>query len=484
MIRLIQNEITKILKKKSIYIMLLVTLAFIIFFNYMTATHNNSYYFNYSESYISYTRDRLKKLDANKAEDITEYIETKSMVDMFDLLDNYKKEDWQTPIIEQKASNYLRTINIYTYGPEKNETARIEAEKTYAEFVSKLERNDWRYFVTEELKDIENQIREQETLKTATVDRVQLESISSQISDLELKKQVLSWRLEKNIPYGYNQMNTYLDSYYSNKSQCKSYEQKDSLTYEEKQEYQRVQKTAALAQYQIENEKITEKQSNFQSGLIGVFSNYEIFIIIIIVMIAGTIVSEEFNKGTVKLLLVRPYSRVKILCAKCLTTMIILLLAIILILIMQCVVGGIAFGFDGFATTIAQFDFNTSKIITFPLWQYIGILLLAKLPLYLLINMIAFAISTIFTNSPLAIVISLLGYMSTSIINALAQAYHIDILKYFITMNWNIEQYLFGALPPFEGMTFTFSIIVCLVYFILLLIPSMIFFKKKNIKNI
>lgn len=99
--------------------MLLVTLAFIIFFNYMTATHNNSYYFNYSESYISYTRDRLKKLDANKAEDITEYIETKSMVDMFDLLDNYKKEDWQTPIIEQKASNYLRTINIYTYGPEK-----------------------------------------------------------------------------------------------------------------------------------------------------------------------------------------------------------------------------------------------------------------------------------------------------------------------------------------------------------------------------
>ena len=30
-------------------------------------------------------------------------------------------------------------------------------------------------------------------------------------------------------------------------------------------------------------------------------------------MIAGTIVSEEFNKGTIKLLLVRPYSRNKIL---------------------------------------------------------------------------------------------------------------------------------------------------------------------------
>ena len=97
---------------------------------------------------------------------------------------------------------------------------------------------------------------------------------------------------------------------------------------------------------------------------------------------------------------------------------------------------------------------------------------------------IAFALSTIFTNSAFAIVIALLGYMSTSIINALATAYQIDILRYFITMNWNIDQYLFGALPPFEGMTATFSIILCIVYFLVLMIASILVFKKKNIKNI
>ena len=48
-------------------------------------------------------------------------------------------------------------------------------------------------------------------------------------------------------------------------------------------------------------------ESNARGMLVNFFSHYEIFIVIIIVMIAGTIVSEEFNKGTIKLLLVRPY---------------------------------------------------------------------------------------------------------------------------------------------------------------------------------
>ena len=463
MIKLIQNELTKIFKKKNIYILLIVTLAFIIFFNYMNATHSSSSqsYMRYSQSYMDYVRDRVTKLDPNKPEDITEYIEMKAMADLFDLTDKYDESAWQLPIIEQKATGYLRSIYIYSYGAEKNEESKLIAQKNYQDFIAKLEHNDWHYFVEEELKDVEMQIQ-----------------------NLKLQKQILDWRLEKQIPYGYNPMNQYLNQYQSAQSQCYSFEKENNLSYDEQKQQQSAIKTASLAKYHIEHDNISDKQSQFQDGMITIFSSYELFIIIMIVMIAGTIVSEEFNKGTIKLLLVRPYSRTKILVAKLLTAMIVLALTILIIILMQVVVGGIAFGFDGIQTTIAEYDFNLSQVVTFPLWQYVGILLLAKLPLYLLILMIAFAISTIFTNSPLAIVISLLGYMSTTIINSLAQAYQIDILKYFITMNWNMEQYLFGALPPFEGMTFTFSIIVCILYFVVMLIPTIIFFKKKNIKNI
>ena len=452
----------------------------------MTATHGNTnqYASGYSQEYINYTRERLKELNPSKPEDITEYIETKAMADTFDLLDKYGKDSWQASVIEQNACNYLRNINLYTYGAEKNEPLKQEAEETYQDFITKLDYNDWRYFVAEELKDIEEEINEQTQLRNATLDRMQITNIQEQIQDLELRKQILNWRLEREIPYGYDQMNTYLDQYYYNKGQCNSYEKEENLSYEEKQEYQQVLKASNLAQYHIESDKTTDKQSAFQSGMINVFSNYELFIIIMIVMIAGTIVSEEFNKGTVKLLLVRPYTRSKILCAKLITSILVLILTIFIIMLMQFLVGGITFGFDDIQTTIAQYDFNLNKVVTFSLWQYLGILLLAKLPLYILINMIAFAISTIFTNSPLAIVISLLGYMSTNIINALAQSYNIQILKYFITMNWNIDQYLFGALPPFEGMNISLSIIICIIYFVAMLIPTFIFFKKKNIKNI
>ena len=171
--------------------------------------------------------------------------------------------------------------------------------------------------------------------------------------------------------------------------------------------------------------------------------------------------------------------------AKWIACVLIFLLAVLCIAVAQFIIGGILFGWEGVTqSNIIQYDFNLSTVVEFTWWQYLGILFITKLPLYLLVMTIAFALSTIFTNSAFAIVIALLGYMSTSIINALATAYQIDILRYFITMNWNIDQYLFGALPPFEGMTLVFSIIMCILYFLVLMLASVIAFKKKNIKNI
>ena len=42
-----------------------------------------------------------------------------------------------------------------------------------------------------------------------------------------------------------------------------------------------------------------------------------IFILIISIVISGSIVSTEFDKGTIKLLLVRPFKRNKILLYPC-----------------------------------------------------------------------------------------------------------------------------------------------------------------------
>ena len=57
-------------------------------------------------------------------------------------------------------------------------------------------------------------------------------------------------------------------------------------------------------------------------------------------------------------------------------------------------------------------------------------------------------------------------------------------MRFFITMNWDFTQYLFGELPLLEGMNVTFSAVDCLAYFATMMALSIVIFKKKNIKNI
>ena len=201
-------------------------------------------------------------------------------------------------------------------------------------------------------------------------------------------------------------------------------------------------------------------------------------------MIAGTIVSEEFNKGTIKLLLVKPYTRNKILLSKFITTLIMIVFVIIVTIIMQILIGGVLFGFDSLGMPVVEYNFNTNSLQEINIFVYLIIQTLTQLPMIILLAVLAFAISTIFSNSALAITISLLGYMSTAIINQLVMAYNLGFMKYFVTMNWDLSMYLFGGLPLMEGMNMTMSIIICIAYFLIMMIPTFVIFKKRNIKNI
>ena len=201
-------------------------------------------------------------------------------------------------------------------------------------------------------------------------------------------------------------------------------------------------------------------------------------------MIAGTIVSEEWSKGTIKLLLVKPYTRTQILLSKFLTVLIISAFVIVSTILMQILVGGILFGFESLFEPVVVYNLSTNAIQEINILAYLGIQTLTQLPIIILLATLAFAISTIFSNSALAITVSLLGYMGASIINQLAIAYNLSFMKYFVTMNWDLGQYLFGGLPYMEGMNLIISIIICVVYLLIMLIPTFIIFKKRNIKNI
>ena len=203
-----------------------------------------------------------------------------------------------------------------------------------------------------------------------------------------------------------------------------------------------------------------------------------------IVMIAGTIVSEEFNKGTIKLLLVKPYNRNKILLAKFITVLIMIMFTIFAVVAMELIVGGIIFGFDSLSVPVLEYNFTTGSLEVINIFTYLGIEILTGLPKIILLATLAFACSTLFTNSAVAIAIPLLGFMSADMINMLVIQFKVQFMKLFVSLNWNFEEYLFGNLPNMEGMTCGFSVIICMIYFVVMLIPTFSAFKKKNIKNI
>lgn len=449
-------------------------------------TSKNQYQnqYTYSKGYVNYLKEDLAKLDPKKPSDNALYIDTKTNLDMVELMNQYDEEAWQREVIEKTVSPIIREKNQFEYSLEKNETALKEKEAEYAKVCEKLKQGDWRYFVQRELVTLDEQIELIGQVQEDTP-KQQVEENKMQKAQLETQKQAATWRLEKDIPYGSSYLSRAIDLYVNYRSVAQNLEQnKDTQEYQDKLQYQKSIEKANLYQYDIEHNTNTQEENTAHGMLMRVFGNYEVMILVVLIMIAGVMISEEFNKGTVKLLLVKPYKRTSILAAKWITCVAMIFITILFVIGVQFIVGGFTFGWESMDLPIVKYDFASSQITTLGMTSFLGITTLCRLPIYLLLVTLSFALSTLTNNSPLAIALPLLGYMGSSMINALAEMYKWDWIRYFVTPNWDLTQFLFGRLPSMSGLTIGFSIIVCLVYLIIMLVPSFVVFKKKNIKNI
>ena len=486
MINLIRNEFAKVFKKKTIYILLFITIGYIILTNFISKANNsnNNYYYYYYDD-VKYYESQLAELDPKRASDLSMYIDTKVNLETSKLVNEYGPDSWQAYVISTILPTYMNTMISHEYTDEITEEAYTQAKQAYDTAIEKFKSNDWKYFVNTDLTDINKSLKEQYNLKKNTEDSQALDSINQTIANLEVKKQVNEWRLEKDISYAPGFLNNALDNYMGSKSNLISYEGMDlnRLSADELQDYKNSLEKSNLNKYYIEN-NITLAYGDNRDILLGLFNQYELFILIIGIVIAGSIVSDEFNKGTIKLLLVKPYNRVKILMSKFIVCICILVLAIGIIAVSQLIFGGMIQGFDSLSTPAIYYNFNTNQVETMNIFSYICLTGLCKLPIYILLTTLAFACSTLFANTALAVALPFLGYIAAPFINQLSLAYNIKQIIYFVTPNWDLTQYLFGGTPMFSGMSLPFSIIVCIIYLAIMLVVSGLVFKKRDIKNI
>ena len=483
MSKLIKNELIKIFSKKSMIVIGVIILVIIIGFNVLNKISQNmsNSYSAYSESYIQYLDEELAELDPNKPSDINKYVETKSQKDLATLAKDYKETSWQAEVIGTVISPIIEEMNNYEY-IDKNNEALTSSKAKYDEMLTALKNNDWKYFANKELDSLNTQIEE---LNALIAQDSENDDLKTQLKSLELQKEVVNLRLDKNINYGSdNYKSIAVQNYRMYMGNYIQSSQGKNLTDEEKSEINGYLEKANLYKYDLYNDTEYQNTATANYTFQNSIGTYIAIIVMIVVIVAGVSISEEFNKGTVKLLLVRPYSRTKILISKLIAVFITMLITTATILLLQFIIGGIVYGFGTYMMNVVQFDFTTNSIVTLNIFAYLGLIFICKLPIFILIGTLAFALSTLFLNSPLAVALPILGYMGSDVINMIAISYKWDWVKYFVTPNWDLSQYLFGGTPMFSGISIEFSITICAIYFVIMLVASIVSFKKRNIKNV
>lgn len=232
----------------------------------------------------------------------------------------------------------------------------------------------------------------------------------------------------------------------------------------------------AINEYRIENElspNVNYSVWEFVTDAIMTIDFAGMFTIII----AAGIVASEFNWGTIKLLLIRPINRGKILVAKYLTVLIFAFIVIGICFGYSTLLGFVLFGGPETANPYLNFKEGTvteQSMFVHLLVSYglnsIGMIMLATM---------AFMISAVFRSNSLAIGISLfLMFTGGQLTSLLAMKY--EWAKYILFANTDLTQY-FEGYPMVEGMTLPFSIMMLILYFVIFQVLAHVVFKKRDV---
>src|SRR5574344_494201 len=168
MINLIKNEFIKIFNTKSIYVMLVLLLFFVLFTN-IIYKYKLDEFGNYKENiYNKVDLDELEnKLIEEKNVDQQQILRKEILT--YELYLKYDINSWQAYIIENNMSDIIDGVI------ENNELLL----KEYDNIIKKFDKNDWKSFVKFDLEEIDSKIinisKDEYIYKVLKIDREILE---------------------------------------------------------------------------------------------------------------------------------------------------------------------------------------------------------------------------------------------------------------------------------------------------------------------
>ena len=407
-------------------------------------------------------------------------------------------------------------VNI---APEKKLAAIDEAEDYINRIYDVVDNDNFAEYIEIQVEQQQEQIASMEEqidiLEQDIIDHPQQEeNLSRQIEDM--RKQIeyfntssipmLYYRLEKNIIPG---LDIWQNRAIADIENARSWLQYNEIVSEEEfnstqyqylvEEYKTYYRYQAEMQTQIDDRNSTiliaqkcmdadKPDMKYVPGgsrnITVQFLDYSIIVALFAVLLGGWIMGSEFQLGTIRLLLIRPKTRTKILMSKFLAALAVSLAIYIVGSLLNIIMNGICYGFSDFGFP----NYNVAGEIGF--FAYYIPKLIACCITILFAYCIAFMLSMLVKNIAVSIAVPIACYIGCFIsMSTLAYARAMDWIAYtpvpYVQISSFYKQYSPASRMLDRGipLSLTYGIIMLLVLSAVCIMVSILTFRKRDITH-
>ncbi|MGG4143399.1 ABC transporter permease [Paenibacillus algorifonticola] len=229
-------------------------------------------------------------------------------------------------------------------------------------------------------------------------------------------------------------------------------------------------------EYALENGVSPDRMTSWK--FLSLVSNFLPFVTLFTLIVASDIVASEFKWDTMKLLLIRPVRRYKILLAKYCSVLMFSALLICMIFLSSWIIGTLLFGVDG-ASEPFIFSKDKQNYEHIPMVMHVFLSYGLKMITLCVIVTMAFVISILFRSNSLAIAFSVFILFGGNMISAFLSRIQPEFAKYFLFSHLNLEAYFTGT-PIVEGVTLPFSLIILSGYMLCFYAAGWVVFTRRE----
>lgn len=474
--KLTLNELIKEYKKKTIVILSILILLSAIFVPFLVKEledSTDSLNVSIQNSNIEYNESSLKNLDTTTINGKIQKVVLESQLKQakFDKEYNVGFNDWKSDD-SHKYLNSLLLMDIITLRKENISTVDIlgnptlnntplaqeiaalpkeELDSIFAklntqseDLLNNIKTNNYLGFVNQEIDttkssivDINKTINKLEQQVKANPNNLELQeqlvTEKTQLSATSEHLKTLEFRYNNKVPFDNsnwknNTLNAMQTAITNANNPIMTQAQFISkpipkLTYDRYNTKMQLLKTNAQNELKKDwyslNNNIPQQQYTLsaQSTVNSFIGTYSIIITLFIIIIAGGIVSSEFSRNTIKLLLVRPVSRFKVLLSKLLAVYIIGYVLLFASMIIILISSGFIFGFDGLGSSVLKI--SNGNIYTQSYAVYFILHILFYSISLLCAGALSFMLSTITKSTAVSVATSIILYIGLPIVTVI-----------------------------------------------------------------